>query len=67
MKKNIVYLLMAFLLLFTGKASVASDLIAIQSAHSGKFVRAGVGQESFLAAASDHIKGWEKFRLIPSN
>jgi hypothetical protein len=67
MKKNIGYLLIVFLILVAGKEAFASDFIAIQSAHSGKFVRAGVGQESFLAAASDHIQAWEKFRIIPTN
>jgi len=31
----------------------------------GGFVRAGVGQGTFLAAGSPHIRGWETFDLIP--
>jgi hypothetical protein len=38
--------------------------IALQHYTSGKFVRAGIGQNSRLGAASDHILAWEKFKLI---
>lgn len=30
----------------------------------GKFVRAGVGAQSMLAAASAHIRGWETFEIV---
>ena len=64
MKKSIVCSLLMLIVLLFGSVSFASDLVAIQSAHSNKFVRAGVGKESFLAAVSEHIQAWEKFRLI---
>jgi hypothetical protein len=34
-------------------------------AKSGKFVRAGVGAQTLLAATSDHIRGWETFEIVP--
>ena len=37
---------------------------ALRSAQSGKYVRAGVGQSSMLAAASDQIGAWEKFNIV---
>lgn len=30
----------------------------------GKFVRAGVGQQTLLAATSAHIRGWETFEIV---
>jgi heat shock protein HslJ len=33
-------------------------------ARDGKFVRAGVGQKTLLAAVSDHIRGWETFEIV---
>ena len=65
-KKNIVYLIAA-LLLVAGKASFASNLVAIESAHSVKFVTTGIGQGILLAAVSDHIRAYEKFRIIPAD
>jgi hypothetical protein len=40
------------------------QLIALQSLQSGQYVRAGVGSQSYLAAASTQIAGWETFQLI---
>lgn len=37
---------------------------AIRSMQNGKYVRAGVGQGSLLAAVSPHIRAWEKFHII---
>ena len=44
-------------------AGPIGDYIAIRSEYGGKYVRAGVGKDSKLAASSDHIRGWEKFYL----
>lgn len=33
-------------------------------AANGKFVRAGVSQKTYLAAASAHIRGWETFEIV---
>lgn len=38
--------------------------IALVSAHSGKYIRAGIGTNSQLAAASEQQRDWETFRLI---
>ena len=40
------------------------ELIALQSTQNDKYIRAGVGRESYLAAVSGHIMGWETFRLV---
>jgi hypothetical protein len=64
MKKNIGCSLFVLVFLLFGSISFAFDLFAIQSAHSNNIVRAGVGKETLLAAVSDHIQAWEKFRLI---
>jgi transcription initiation factor IIF auxiliary subunit len=40
------------------------ELVALQSTQNDAYIRAGVGGESYLAAVSDHIRGWETFRLI---
>jgi len=37
---------------------------AFRDVRSGSFVRAGVGQGSFLATGSPHIRGWETFDVI---
>jgi hypothetical protein len=64
MKKYILFSLPLIIVLSFGRIAFPSDLIAIQSVQSSKIVRAGVGNEGFLAAASDHIQAWEKFRLL---
>jgi hypothetical protein len=64
MKKYILFSLPLLIVLCFGNTAFPSDLVAIQSAQNSKMVRAGVGKESFLAAASDHVQAWEKFRLI---
>lgn len=38
--------------------------IALRDVASGSFVRAGVGQGTFLATGSPHIRGWETFEVI---
>jgi len=38
--------------------------MAFRDLRSGSFVRAGVGQGTFLAAGSPHIRGWETFEVI---
>jgi transcription initiation factor IIF auxiliary subunit len=40
------------------------DLIALRSVPEGMYVRAGVGGESYLAAASERVRNWEIFRMI---
>lgn len=32
----------------------------------GRYVRAGIGEYSYLGACSNHLKGWETFRLQPT-
>ena len=39
-------------------------VIAIRSAQNDKFVRAGIGAESLLAASSSDKGAWEKFRVV---
>lgn len=39
------------------------DKVAFR-ARGGQFVRAGVGQQTYLAAASAHIRGWETFEIV---
>ncbi|MEP3437840.1 MAG: META domain-containing protein [Hoeflea sp.] len=41
--------------------------IALRDVGSGSYVRAGVGQGTFLAAGSPHIRGWETFEVIDLN
>jgi len=38
--------------------------VAFRDPQSGLFLRAGVVQETFLAVASAHIRGWETFELL---
>lgn len=38
--------------------------VSLRSTLSRKVVRAGVGPDSHLAAVSDHLQGWERFRVI---
>ncbi|MGD2114982.1 MAG: hypothetical protein PVG07_08015, partial [Acidobacteriota bacterium] len=38
--------------------------LSLRSTLSNKVVRAGVGPGSHLAAVSDHLRGWERFRVI---
>ncbi len=39
--------------------------VSLRSTLSQKVVRAGVGPDSHLAAVSDQLRGWERFRAIP--
>jgi hypothetical protein len=63
MKRLIIILLLVSLSYGT---ALAGELIALQSVQNGKYVRAGVGKDSKLAATSSHIKGWETFELFVS-
>ncbi|MBU4527922.1 MAG: META domain-containing protein [Hoeflea sp.] len=38
--------------------------VAFRDVRSGSFVRAGVGQGTFLATGSPHIRGWETFEVV---
>lgn len=38
--------------------------VAFRDPDSGQFLRAGVGEQTFLAVASPHIRGWETFELV---
>lgn len=58
----------------TGRADRASrfdtvrlegNRIAFRDMRNGSFVRAGIGQGTFLASGSPHIRGWETFEVIP--
>tara|TARA_R110002020_G_scaffold36134_8_gene108635 strand:- start:2893 stop:3780 length:888 start_codon:yes stop_codon:yes gene_type:complete len=40
------------------------DRVAFRDLRSGSYVRAGVGQGTFLANGSPHIRGWETFELV---
>jgi hypothetical protein len=40
---------------------------AFRDVRSGSFVRAGVGQGTFLASGSPHIRGWETFEVLGVN
>jgi hypothetical protein len=39
---------------------------ALRSVRTGKYVRAGVGERSLLAAVSDNANGWQRFVMRPS-
>lgn len=39
----------------------------LRSAVAGAFVRAGIGQQTYLGAASPHMGGWEAFRVLPAS
>jgi len=60
--------LFAFLLITPQLFGVAHaeslNLIALKSAHNNKFVRAGVGDNTKLAASSSHVKSWETFKVV---
>lgn len=43
----------------------AAERFALISVQSGKYVRAGGGQESLLGAVSDRIADWETFERVP--
>jgi hypothetical protein len=55
--------IVVLLSIVTADALPAADLFTMQSAQSGKYVRAGVGSGSHLAAVSSHVMGWEIFAL----
>lgn len=62
----------AFCLLFlwasfslAAPASAIAENFALASIQNGKFVRAGVGPGTLLAAVSDRVAGWETFQKIP--
>lgn len=38
--------------------------MALRDLRSGSYVRAGVGQGTYLAAGSPHIRGWETFEVV---
>ncbi|PVH28153.1 META domain-containing protein [Pararhodobacter oceanensis] len=40
--------------------------VAFRDPQSGRYLRAGVGQQTYLAVASPHIRGWETFEMIGS-
>jgi hypothetical protein len=60
MKRLIIILL---LVLLSYGTALAGEFVALQSVQNGKYVRDGVGSESYLAATSSHIKGWETFDI----
>jgi hypothetical protein len=39
--------------------------VTLTSAYSGKLVRAGAGDQSYLAAWSEKVASWEKFEWVP--
>ena len=49
--------------LVVDRIQLDGDKVAFR-ARNGKFVRAGVGQQTYLAAASDHIRSWETFEIV---
>lgn len=38
--------------------------VAFRSVRDNKYIRAGIGQGTFLASGSPHIRGWETFQLM---
>ncbi|NOZ10432.1 MAG: hypothetical protein GXP09_05270 [Gammaproteobacteria bacterium] len=42
---------------------ISNGIVAIQSDYNGKYVRAGLGENSLLGALSGRIDVWEKFRI----
>jgi len=47
-----------------GTASAAEQVVTLRSVVNGNFVRAGVGNQSLLAAASRSAGDWERFALV---
>ena len=43
---------------------LSGNQMAFRDLRSGRFVRAGVGQGTFLAATSPYIRGWETFEVF---
>ncbi len=43
---------------------LTGNRVAFRDPQSGLFLRAGVGQDTLLAVASPHIRGWETFEMI---
>lgn len=46
---------------------VVGGYTALRSVANGKYVRAGIGQQTYFGAVSDHTLGWEQFRLVEAN
>jgi len=46
------------------QAQAATYHVSLKSAQNGKYVRAGVGQGTLLAAVSPKLGGWEDFQLV---
>lgn len=53
--------------------AVRLELVRLQGSkvafrsRDGSYVRAGVGQQTLLAAGSPHVRGWETFEMVPGN
>ncbi|MDP3979899.1 MAG: hypothetical protein Q8Q33_00645 [Chlamydiota bacterium] len=39
------------------------EVVAIRALQNGKYVRAGIGKESYLGAVSKHVLDWEEFQV----
>lgn len=53
-----------FLLTVPSPAVAADETVALRSVVSAKLVRAGVGEQSLLAATSGQVGGWERFAMV---
>jgi hypothetical protein len=55
---------LAFITLQANKVIVIPDKISLKSVAKQKYIRAGYTQQTLLAAQSNHVRGWEKFKVI---
>ena len=60
---RILSILVLLVIAFPGPV-VADKVVALKSVQNCKYVRAGMGKESYLAAFSRGVGIWEKFKLI---
>ena len=57
-------LLLTTLVACAGQLHAENQIVTLQSVFNNKYVRAGVGSGTLLAAVSPHRRGWEKFEKI---
>ncbi len=66
--RKIISLAVFLLAVLIGSGAQADEKrIALQSVQSGLYVRAGLTQQSLLAAVSPHVQEWETFRVVPQD
>lgn len=65
MKINVFrFVFLTILFASFGQLHATNQIITLQSVDNNKYVRAGVGSGTLLAAVSPHRRGWEKFEKI---